>query len=261
MAPTLLYGLIVGLSLGLTGGGGSIFAVPLLVYGLGLDFRRAVAVSLAVVGLTALYGAILQGRRGHVLWGAGAVLGVGGVLAAPLGAWIGAWLPPRVSLLLFAALMILIGVMMLLRKDTVGEVPLSWMSCERRPDGRPRFTLPCAGKLVGAGAATGVLSGIFGVGGGFLVVPALLVVTCVGMERALATSLVGIFLISASGFAANAANFAAGDWNLAGFFLIGSALGMTGGAQLKKTIPARGLRIIFACAVIGTAFYVILRSA
>ena len=112
----LVYGVIVGLSLGLTGGGGSIFAVPLLLYGLGLDFRRAVAVSLAVVGLTALYGAVLQARRGHVLWGAGAVLGLGGVMAAPLGGWIGARLPAQLSLLLFAALMIFIGERMLLRK-------------------------------------------------------------------------------------------------------------------------------------------------
>lgn len=256
----LVYGVIVGLSLGLTGGGGSIFAVPLLLYGLGLDFRRAVAVSLAVVGLTALYGAVLQARRGHVLWGAGAVLGLGGVMAAPVGAWIGARLPAQLSLLLFAALMIFIGVRMLLRKETVGDVPLSWISCERWPDGRPRFSLPCAGKLVGAGAVTGILSGIFGVGGGFLVVPALLVVTCVGIERALATSLVGIFLISASGFAANARHLAAGDWNLAGLFLIGSAIGMSGGAHLKNFIPARGLQLIFGLSVIGTAFYVILRN-
>ncbi|MFY8216203.1 MAG: TSUP family transporter, partial [Chthoniobacterales bacterium] len=83
MEWTLLFGAIVGLSLGLTGGGGSIFAVPLLVYGLSMDFRRAVALSLAVVGLTALYGAVVQARQGRVLWGAGIVLGIGGVLSAP----------------------------------------------------------------------------------------------------------------------------------------------------------------------------------
>ena len=255
-----LYGAVVGLSLGLTGGGGSIFAVPLLVYGLGLDFRRAVAVSLAVVGLTALYGAVLQARRGHVLWGAGAVLGLGGIAAAPLGAWLGARLPAQVALLLFAALMVFIGVRMLLRKETAGDVPLSWMSCERRPDGRPRFSLPCAGKLMAAGALTGMLSGIFGVGGGFLVVPALLVVTCVSIERALATSLVGIFLISASGFAANAGQLDPADWTLAGRFLVGSAVGMTAGAWLKTFIPARSLQRIFGLSVLGTAIYVVLRN-
>ncbi len=256
----LLYGLIVGLSLGLTGGGGSIFAVPLLVYGLDLDFRRAVAMSLAVVGLTALYGAILQARRGHVLWGAGAVLGAGGIVAAPFGAWLGARLPAQIALLLFAGLMIFIGVRMLLRKESAGDVPLSWMSCERRPDGKPRFSPLCAGKLLAAGAITGILSGIFGVGGGFLVVPALLVVTCVSIERALATSLVGIFLISASGFVANAGQLDPTDWKLAGGFLLGSAVGMTGGSWLKQFIPPRRLQQIFGVSVIGTAIYVVLRN-
>ncbi len=260
MELTLLFGGIVGLSLGLTGGGGSIFAVPLLVFGLGLDFRRAVAVSLAVVGITALYGAILQARRGHVLWGAGAVLGAGGILAAPLGARIGAMLPAQLSLILFAGLMLFIGVRMLRKKAAPGDVPLSWVQCERRPDGLPKFSSRCAAKLAGAGAITGVLSGIFGVGGGFLVVPALLVVTCVSIERALATSLVGIFLISTSGFAANAGSLMPGDWTLAGIFLGGSAIGMSGGIVLKQWIPARGLQKLFGFSVIGTAIYVILKN-
>jgi len=260
MELTLLFGLVVGLSLGLTGGGGSIFAVPLLVYGLGLEFRRAVAVSLLVVGLTALYGAVLQARRGHVLWGAGAVLGLGGILAAPFGARIGSLLSTQVSLLLFAALMAFIGLRMLLRRESAGDVPLSWIRCERRSDGRPRFSLRCAGKLFAAGALTGILSGIFGVGGGFLVVPALLVVTCVSIERALATSLVGIFLIAVSGFAANAVNLSPGDAGLAGFFLLGSAAGMTGGAWLKQFLPAAGLQRIFGLSVLGTAVGVIVRN-
>jgi hypothetical protein len=256
----LLYGAIVGLSLGLTGGGGSIFAVPLLIYGLGLDFRQAVAVSLAVVGLTALYGAALQARRGHVLWGAGAVLGLGGIVAAPFGALIGSHLPAQLSLALFAGLMLFIGVRMLRRPGAAGDVPISWISCERRPDGRPKFSPLCAGKLVSAGALTGILSGIFGVGGGFLVVPALLLVTCVSIERALATSLVGIFLISASGFAANAGNLTPAVAPLAFTFLGGSAVGMTAGAWLKKFVPATFLSKLFGFSVIGTAIYVLLRS-
>lgn len=260
MELTLLFGAIVGLSLGLTGGGGSIFAVPLLVYGMGMDFRRAVALSLAVVGLTALYGATIQARRGYVLWGAGAVLGIGGVAAAPVGAWLGTRMPEQLSLLLFAALMIIIGVRMLLRKATAGDVPLAWIRCEIQSDGKPKFTSRCAMKLVAAGAITGLLSGIFGVGGGFLLVPALLVVTCVSIERALATSLVGIFLISVAGFAANSGNLTESDIPLGTLFLIGSAVGMTGGAWLKQWIPASGLQTIFGVGVIGTAVYVILQN-
>lgn len=256
----LVYGAVVGLSLGLTGGGGSIFAVPLLIYGLGLDFRQAVAVSLAVVGLTALYGAALQARRGHVLWGAGAVLGLGGVAAAPLGALIGSRLPAQLSLALFAGLMVFIGARMLRRAGDPSDVPLSWISCERRADGRPKFSPLCAGKLLSAGAVTGILSGVFGVGGGFLVVPALLVVTCVSIERALATSLVGIFLISASGFAANSGNLTAEVTPLALTFLAGSALGMTVGTWAKKFVAAAVLSKIFGVSVIATAIYVLFRS-
>ena len=255
-----LSGGIVGLSLGLTGGGGSIFAVPLLVYALGLDFRSAVALSLAVVGLTSLYGAALQARQGRVLWGAGAVLGAGGILAAPLGAWLGGHMPERLSLLLFAGLMITLGIRMLRRQDAPTEESHSWISCQRRIDGRPNFTFACAGKLLAAGAVSGVLSGIFGVGGGFLIVPALLLVACVDIETALATSLVGISLTAASGFVSNAQYLGPGTGKLALWFLGGSVVGMTLGASLKTLIPARGLEAIFGFAVLGVAGFVVLRN-
>jgi len=261
MLVTLLYGSVVGLSLGLTGGGGSIFAVPLLVYGLGLDFRSSVALSLAIVGLTSAYGAALQARLGHVLWGAGAVLGFGGILAAPFGAWVGTLMPQRLSLLLFAVLMAVIGARMLRRKDAIAaDVPLSWIRCQSRSDGHPHFSFACAGKLFGAGALSGVLSGIFGVGGGFLIVPALLVVACVSIERALATSLVGISLIAASGFVANASHLAPGNWTVAGLFLGGSAVGMTIGVWAKTLVPARALNVIFGLSVLGVAAFVIFRN-
>ena len=256
----LLLGSIVGLSLGWTGGGGSIFAVPLLVYGLGIEFRAAVALSLAIVGLTAIYGAVLQSRKKQVLWRAGLLIGLGGVVAAPLGAWVGAQMPQRVSLLLFAALMVMIGVRLLRRTDGAENVTESWMRCRRQADGTPHFTAPCAGKLLGAGAASGVLSGIFGVGGGFLLVPALLLVARASIEQALATSLVGISLIAASAFAANAGNISTGDVPMAACFLAGSAIGMTFGAWSKNLIPSRALYKIFGLSVLGAAAFVIFRN-
>ncbi|PTX93709.1 sulfite exporter TauE/SafE family protein [Spartobacteria bacterium LR76] len=260
MSSALVYGAIVGLSLGLTGGGGSIFAVPLLVYGLGLDFREAVALSLAIVGATAAYGAVLQARRGHVLWGAGLVLGMGGVIAAPFGAWIGAQMPQRLSLLLFAALMIFIGIRMLRQAGDAEIPPHSWMRCRRGTDGRPHFSWACAAKLFSAGALSGILSGIFGVGGGFLIVPALIVVACISIERALATSLVGIVLIAASGFAANAGSLSSGVGGLALWFLGGSALGMTAGVWTKSLLTARTLNVIFGISVICVSLYVIAKN-
>lgn len=260
MLLTLLFGTIVGLSLGLTGGGGSIFAVPLLVYGLGMDLRRAVAVSLAVVGLTALYGAILQARRGQVLWGAGALIGLGGIAAAPIGARIGAELSATASLLMFAALMIFIGIRMLFANPGGSEVPLEWMRCERKPNDDPKFSGLCATKLFGVGVGTGILAGIFGVGGGFLVVPALLLVACTEINRALATSLVGIFLIAVSGFAANAHAMGPDDVIPALQFLVGGAIGMTGGAWFKKGLSPLMLQRTFGLAVLGTALFLVVKN-
>lgn len=260
MIYSIIYGSVVGLSLGLTGGGGSIFAVPLLVYGLHVGLRRAVAISLAVVGLTALYGAALQARGGRVLWGAGVALGCGGIAAAPLGAWFGARLPEKAGLIAFAALMVFIGIRMLRNGNQAAEVPMSWITCRREPEGKPRFHWRCALKLVAAGALTGILSGIFGVGGGFLVVPALLVVAGLDIDQALATSLVGIFLIAASGFAANSAELVSSDIPLALWFLGGAGVGMTLGAAAKTKISGARLRQFFAVSVLCVAGYVALRS-
>ncbi|MFV0338230.1 MAG: sulfite exporter TauE/SafE family protein [Chthoniobacterales bacterium] len=260
MIPAILYGSIVGLTLGLTGGGGSIFAVPLLVYGLGLDFRSAVALSLAIVGLTSAYGAILQTRAGNVVWAAGAVLGVGGILAAPLGAWIGARLPQQLSLILFASLMILIGVRMLWHANSqVRGVPLSWIRCQAEGTEQHRFNYVCATKLFVAGLVSGILSGIFGVGGGFLIVPTLILVPCFAIEKALATSLVSITLISASGFLANISYLSPSDGSVALLFFAGSLVGMTLGVRLKSRIPGKMLNKTFALCVIGVAIFMIFK--
>lgn len=253
MIEAILSGVLVGVSLGLTGGGGSILAVPLLLGVLGLALRDAVAVSLAVVGLTALYGALLQWKQ--VRWGAGAVLGLGGILGAPLGAFLGASWPEELTLGLFAGLMIFIAVKMW-RGGHSQDVPLSFWTCRHDPDGRLRFHWSCAGKLVVAGALTGVLSGIFGVGGGFLVVPALLLVTAMPMTSALATSLVAIFLISAAAFTANILAMPSFPTETAAWFLLGGAIGITGGSWGKNLLPAEMLRRVFAIALVVVAGWV-----
>jgi uncharacterized membrane protein YfcA len=253
----LLYGALVGLSLGLTGGGGSIFAVPLLVYGLSLDFRKAVAFSLVVVGSTALYGAVLQARNHKVMWRAGALIGLGGVASAPLGALIGAHTPERLSLLLFALIMAVVGIQMLKGHIIAGVAALA---CQHTASGELRFSLSCAAKLFFAGLVTGILSGIFGVGGGFLLVPALLIVAALPVEGAMATSLVAIFLISLSGFVAHIDQFSVDDAQMAFTFLLGSGLGMTIGAETKAHLPSTTLRRLFGALVLGTAAFVVFRN-
>ncbi len=260
MILALLFGVIVGLALGLTGGGGSIFAVPLLIHGLGYDLRRAVAMSLAVVGLTALFGALLQARQGRVLWKAGALLGAGGMIAAPFGAMAGAAMPETTGLYLFSALMAIVGIFMIRKPNNGTDVPLEWIACRRDPANPPRFTWLCAVKVTGTGVATGALSGAFGVGGGFLVVPALLVVLRVEMGVALATSLVAIFLVSTSGFAANARFMETGDWETGAGFLLGAAVGMASGILLKTRLPGEVLKKTFGWAVIGTAVFMAIQT-
>ncbi len=254
---TLLYGSIVGIALGLTGGGGSIFAVPLLLYAEGMSLRDAVTVSLAVVGLTALYGAVIQRRL--VNWLPGLILGAGGIVGAPLGAFIGARLPEFWTLLLFAALMAVIGVRMW-QGANGGEDVDSRFACRRDADGVRRLRGPCILKLLVGGVLTGILSGTFGVGGGFLVVPALLLVTAMPIERALATSLVCIFLISTSGFVANLLSVRHLNLELAAWFLTGGAIGMTAGAALKSLLSGPMLKRIFATGVIAVALWIAVQT-
>lgn len=261
MTPVIeavLSGVLVGLSLGLTGGGGSILAVPLLLGVLGLALRDAVTVSLSVVGLTALYGALLQRRL--VLWGPGLVLGAGGVAGAPLGAWLGSDLPEGPTLALFSVLMVFIAYRMW-RGGQGEDVPLSPWSCPRDAGGQLSFRWSCAGKLAAAGVLTGVLSGIFGVGGGFLVVPALLVVTAMPVPAALATSLVAIFLISAAAFVSNVAVLPSFPAITAAWFLLGGALGMTAGSAWKSRVPPVALRKVFAVALVLVAAWVGIRAS
>lgn len=264
----LLFGGVMGLSLGLTGGGGSILAVPLLVYGLGLELRAAVAVSLAVVGITALFGAVIQARSRLVLWRAGIILGGGGIIAAPLGARLGAVLPDDLVLVLFAVLMVVVGLRMARcgADDATGdgaqkalEVPVGRLRCPRGEDGKPRPTPSCMAKLAGAGAVAGVLSGFFGVGGGFLLVPALVWVGSVRIEHALATSLVAIALISVSGFAANVGPAGELSVSLAVLFGAGGAVGMIAGARLKRHLSPVVLSRVFAAVAVTAGVYVVVQ--
>lgn len=258
IALAVFFGLLVGLSLGLTGGGGSILAVPLLIYGLGMELRAAVAISLAVVGLTSLFGAVIQAKSGNVLWKAGAVLGTGGILAAPFGAQLGTLIPENISLVLFAALMVFVGARMARKEAPSPEVPSSprRLACPLDDKGRPAGGLACALKLGVAGLMTGLLSGFFGVGGGFLLAPALIFVAGVSTDRALATSLVAIALTAVSGFIANFAAAYGSPITLTAVFAVGSWAGMIGGAWLKQYLSPLVLRRIFAVVAIGAGIFV-----
>jgi len=253
MAAFLLVGWVVGLALGLTGGGGSILAVPLLLFWVHTPFGEAKLISLAAVGLTSLVGAALQSRHGSVRWRAGALLGLGGILTVPLGVFGSRALDPRWNLGLFAILMVIVALQMW--RGGV-DFPLGRWSCPRNEKGLPIPTFSCAGKIVGAGGLAGVLAGMFGVGGGFLVVPALQIVTGMGMERVAATSLVAISVISGAAFLFGLEAGGPVNPTILGLFCLGGGAGMILGIWAKKFCSPLMLSRLFASLTFVAATYI-----
>lgn len=259
---TASCGGLVGLALGLTGGGGSIFAMPLLIYVLGVGAQLAVPVSLAAVGLTALVGALLAARQGLPVWPAATAFALGGVLGAPAGLVLAQRMVPAMLVLGFAVLAGLVGGAMWWQSlawpehaavvrarpaaDDAGGV------CRLAEDGRLRFTAPCAAVLAGAGLATGLLAGMFGVGGGFLIVPVLLAVTRMGIHRAVATSLVALSAIGAAG-AAGAMVGGRMAWAVLLPFMAGGMAGMGAGRLLAARVAGVTLQRMFASTILLVA--------
>ncbi len=273
IALSLAFGLIVGFALGLTGGGGSIFAVPLLVYGLGVDPRIAIGVSLASVGSTTLFGMLQRLRAGEVEVSTGLIFSAGGVLGAPVGSWLGRQLPPGVLLVLFAALMVLVATRMWRRASRAPEeskairaqagapgVAERGPSCRRDPSGRLRMSSRCASLLALVGLGTGVLAGLFGVGGGFVIVPALVFFSGMGIHRAVATSLLAITLISGSGVGSYLAAGRPLPLAITALFVVGGVAGMVLGGRLGRRLSGPKLQKTFAVAMIAVAAYMVTRQ-
>lgn len=273
LALNLLFGAIVGLSLGLTGGGGSIFAVPLLVYGLGARPREAVGVSLAAVGATALAGAVQRLRAGQVEVRTGLLFAAAGMVATPAGTLLAGLIPEAALLVLFSALMVIVAVRMWLRASRrpeeasvvrAADAPLgegeSGAACRRDPSGKLAMTSRCAVVLALAGLATGVLSGLFGVGGGFVIVPALVLTSGMDIHRAVATSLMVIALVSAAGVASYLVSGRELPWESTGLFVAGGVAGMSAGSLLARRLSGPGLQKIFAAAMLIVAAFVVTKN-
>jgi len=264
----VLFGAFVGVSLGLTGGGGSIFAVPLLVFGLAISPDDAVGISLIVVGLVALSGVLRRLRSNVVEFKAATLMAVGGVAFAPAGSWLSDRLQPNFLLGGFAILMTIVAVLMwraaqqpLRAKEIPAAVPneevRTGAACRYDPGGRLAVTSRCAFGLIGIGAATGLLSGLFGVGGGFLIVPALIFATGMGIHRAVSTSLLIIVLISASGSAAYLLHTPHISTGLVGSFVLGGFVGLEIGGRLARRISGPQLQRGFAAAILTVGAFVL----
>jgi uncharacterized membrane protein YfcA len=224
------------------GGGGSILTVPLLVYVLGVEPRTAIAMSLVVVGLTSLAAVSVHARAGRVRWRTAFLFGAGGMVGAFFGGRVAHLLPSSVLLLLFAAVMVAAALAMLRRKEVPAPV-------------QPAPPLPVAQVLV-RGSAVGTLSGLVGAGGGFLIVPAL-VLAGLPTPTAVGTSLVVIALQCAAGFLGHLGH-AHLPWGLTALVLAMAITGSFLGGRLASRIPPATLRLGFAAFVLAVATAMVL---
>lgn len=255
----LLFGAIVGFSLGLTGGGGSILAVPLLVYGLSMAPRVAVGTSLAAVGATALLGFAQKWRRGEVEVRVGLLFALAGVVGAPLGAAIGSRIPEALLLALFSGLMLVVAARMWVRARAE-ESARGEARDGLGPEGPHAVSPRGAAALAAVGLLTGVLSGLFGVGGGFVIVPALVFAGGVGIRRAIGTSLLVIALVSASGVASLLALGRPFDMGTTALFAAGGLAGTLAAGRLARRLSGPRLTRVFAVAVVLMAAFMIAKT-
>ena len=235
-------GLAIGLLLGLVGGGGSILAVPALVYGLGQDVKTATTTSLLVVGATALAGSLAHARGGHVGWRCALVFSAIGGLGSFAGTALNRSLDGQVILILFALVLLAAAAAMLhYRPPNESRPRASWL------------------KVVPVALGVGALTGFFGVGGGFLVVPALVVLIGMPMELAVGTSLLVIALTCA---VALSAHLASGDveWPVAATMTASAVGGAVAGSRLGGQVPQERLRQGFAGLVVGIALFLLVKN-
>lgn len=253
-------GALIGLSLGALGGGGSILAVPVLVYLLDQSASQATTGSLVVVGITSLIGAIAAHRAGNVLLGRGVVFGLVAIGGAVLGAEASNRVSEDVLLAAFAALMLLVGGILAWRQLRQGAGP---RNAEKPALDDPIITFsptfacqcPRALKVLVAATAVGALTGFLGVGGGFLVVPALLLALALPMEYAAGTSLVVITITSAAALAVRAGSGIQPDWTPVAVLTAASAAAAVAGAHLADRVGTKRLQAAFTVLVLGVAAY------
>ena len=259
---TILFGALVGFALRLTGGGGSLLAVPLLVYGLEVAPREAFGVSLAAVGTTALIGVAPRLKAGEVEIRVGVLFAVAGMIGAPAGTWLAGLISQTVLLTLFSILMLFVAWQMWRRPviTVQNETDEGDPTCQRTEDGKLTLTSRCAVLLMLVGLVTGIFSGMFGVGAGFIIVPALVLFSGMPVHRAVATSLLVIALVSVSGVASH---FAAGhdiSLQVTGLFVVGGVIGLSLAGLVSKRLSGPMLQRVFAVGIASVAMFVVTKT-
>ena len=270
----VVAGGLIGLSLGALGGGGSILAVPVLVYLLGQSPAQATTGSLVVVGATSVVGAVTAHRTGNVLLGRGVIFGLLAIGGAVAGAKLSAHVPEPVLLATFSVLMLVVGGLMAFRQlRAQSHDPHETETSDGARGARarlddpiitfsPTFACQCpqALKVLVTATVVGVLTGFLGVGGGFLVVPVLVLALGWTMDLAAGTSLVVIILTSAAALAARAGLGVAPDWGLVAALTAASTVGGVLGVRLANRLETSHLATAFTVLVVAIALYTAARA-
>lgn len=233
----------VGLSLGFLGAGGSAITLPVLVYVLNIEPRQAIAMSLAIVGTTSLVGALVSLRRKHLDWQMGLLFGLEGVVGAYFSSQLSYLVSPEALLMAYAALLIAIGTLMLL-----GPQP-----GDRHAPGRQLWKCSLVGGIVG------ILTGFFGVGGGFLIVPALIWFGGVNVRHAVGTSLMITTINSVAGLMGHAGR-SRQDFGLTALLVVCAVAGVLPGIRLSRRVSPKTLRRGFAVFLLVLAMVLIVEN-
>lgn len=246
--PELLLALMlavpIGLVLGLLGGGGSVLTVPLLLYGIGLGDKEAIATSLLVVSVTSVFAALPHARAGNVRWGTAAIFGGTAMLGAFAGGNTAQFVPGSILILAFAVMMLITAIKMWKGRKEPSEV-------HEPSQGKWKLAL--------IGFAVGFFTGLVGAGGGFLIVPALTLLGGLSIRDAIGSSLVVIAANSIAGFAGYVSHVTI-DYRLAGVVIAGAVLGSFVGAYFSTKVSRDRLRRGFAVFVALMGAFIVLKE-
>jgi len=248
-------GFLIGLSLGALGGGGSVLAVPALVYAAGQDPRAATTTSLVLVSATALIGIVPHGRGGRVRFVSGSLFGLAGVGGSLAGSSWNEAVDPDILLLAFAGLMLVVAAAMW-RRARKSPAPASSSALSSAPaqSSATEWSAATVVKVLVAGSAVGLLTGFFGVGGGFVIVPALVLALGYSMPEAVGTSLLVITINSLVALGARL-DGAGIEWSVVAPFMVASLAGLGVGTKLAATRDPGSLQRWFVYLLVGVALY------
>lgn len=261
LALAIVLSVLMGITLGLLGGGGSILTVPILVYALDVEEKSAIAGSLLVVGITSAFAVISHARNKNVVWKTALIFAGAGMVGSYVGGYLAKYLPAQVLLVMFALIMYGAAFAMWRGRKpaATGTTDLQANSDPEKQDIRDTTSLKALAKINAEGFIVGIVTGLVGAGGGFLVVPALNLLGGLPMPQAVGSSLVVIALKSFAGFAGHI-NHVTVDYQLLGTMSLSAIVGSFGGSMLSKKIPQDTLRRGFAIFILVMATFLLFKQ-